>query len=209
MSRSEAWDALRGELTRLPHWRLGEVLPEDFAVERRLTNRRWFEFQDAGLGPGDHVYEGRILSPEGRPSLLRRGEAYMCFANPLDPGHLLVCDGRLRVLGVAPRVERPCRDDAEAGQRAMKRTERDFAEVAAPFAERGIRQAREEAERIRHNLEIFGSAEPPAPTPSERQLAQKADLAIASASRREVASAETPTMETPTNESHTPTGDEY
>lgn len=171
MSRAEAWDRLKGELTVLPHWRLGEVLPEDFAVERRLTDRRWFEFQDADLGPGDHVYEGRITTPEGRASLLKRGEGYMCFANPLDPERLLVCDARLRVLGVAPRVERPSRDDAEAAQRAMKRAGRDFAEVASTFAGFGARRAREEADRMRHNAGALDLSRPK--TAAEHRLAER------------------------------------
>lgn len=171
MSRGEAWDSRRHELTALPHWRLGEILPEDFAVERTLSDRRWFEFEDADLGPGDHVYEGRITTPEGRPELLRRGERYNVFANPLDPQNLLVCDGRFRVLGVAPRVERACRCDAEAAQRAHRRVSRDFAEAAAPFVEAGAKRARAETERLRHNAGVLDLSRPK--TEAERRIAER------------------------------------
>ncbi len=216
MSRREAWDSLRHELTPLPHWRLGEILPEDFAFEAKLSEQRWFDFQSADLGPGHHVYEGRVITPDGRPEMLRRGQAYMCFANPLDPDHLIVCDGRFRVLGVSDRVRRAVRGDASADMEHFRRYQTYHAEVAAQFAGHGRRKLDAELAMLRHNVAVFGAAAPPERSPSDRELATRADLAISAAARRGGAKTETettPTMEDPTTHAHDhdpgPAGDDY
>lgn len=215
MSRREAWDSLRGELTPLPHWRLGEILPEDFAFEARLSEQRWFDFESADLGPGHHVYEGRVITPDGRAEMLRRGQPYMCFANPLDPEHLVVCDGRFRVLGVADRVRRAVRGDAGADRDHFRRYQTYHAEVTSQFAGHGRKKLDAELAMLRHNVEVFGRATPPDESPSLRDLARRADLAISAAARRGEASTETttPTMEDPTthaDDATAPAGtDEY
>lgn len=112
MSPAEVWQGARGELTRASHSLICDLLGADCAVERRVEGS-YIEFQDIEISPSPLIYEARVLTPDGREKELPRGEKYACFANPFDPGTLLVCDARLRCLGTARRVKRVSLADKE------------------------------------------------------------------------------------------------
>lgn len=148
----EAWELGRKYLTPITQALLCDLLGEDLAVERKVDGL-FFQFRDADIDPWDDVvYSSRVITPDGKPLELPHGEKFAVFSNPYHPDSLLVCDARLRCLGVAPRVNRVCAADREAlekswGHAAERQADR-LARIRSDYSEDAERAtAHREADR--------------------------------------------------------------
>lgn len=129
LTPGEVFERERKHLTPITMATLCDLLGPDMAVPRRVEGP-FFAFRDADVHPTETLfYESVIITPEGHRVELRDGERYNVFSNPYHPDFLLVCDGRLRCLGVSKRASRVSAADHDAlkaswGAAATRQTER-------------------------------------------------------------------------------------
>lgn len=153
LSPMEIWRPGRAGLSKIPAWVVADLLGEDCAVERSCAGS-YFVFEDSDLSPEPVRYEARVVTPEGRERELPAGK-YMTFVNPFDISMLFVHDARGRHIGVAPRVMRVCRGDAEALKQRWGHNHRRLAELLTPIRARHADLTREAAERDAHNAALL------------------------------------------------------
>lgn len=157
MSPGEVWQG-RGVLERASHALICDMLGPDCATPRKVEGS-YIAFEDAEVSPSELIYEARVLTPEGREKELRRGEKYACFANPYDPKVLLVCDAKLRCLGMARQVPRVCLADREGMMAAWGRNAARTTELLEGVRGRHAEEEEAAAAMRRHNAELgFGGA---------------------------------------------------
>lgn len=135
LSPAEVHARGREALKRIPAYVVAEILGLDFAREERVDGS-YFEFTDTEIAPEELRFESRIRTPEGREVELIDRERYQVFVNPLAPDQLFVHDARGVHLGIAKRVQKVCRADVEALQRAHGRAKQRLADKLAPVRAR-------------------------------------------------------------------------
>lgn len=153
LSPAEVHAQNRPTLARIPAYVVAEILGLDFAREERVEGS-YFEFTDTEIAPEELRFESRIRTPEGREVELIDRERYQVFVNPLSPDQLFVHDARGVHLGIAKRVQRVCRADVEALQRAHGRAKQRLADKLAPVRARhaGMTQTAIDNARINDRL---------------------------------------------------------
>ena len=130
------------------------ILGDDLAVPRRVQNNR-FEFTDAEVGPGLHRFDSIAFNFYGEALQLRDTEIYETFVNPFAPDTLFVRRADGSYIGECRRMDKPCRGDAEAVQRACGEAARREKELLLPMRNRHIAEAREKARRHNHNADVL------------------------------------------------------
>jgi hypothetical protein len=150
MSRREVWNLDSESLIKIPPYGVCEILGDDMSEERKVRAGK-FEFEDSDVGPGVHTYDAIVTNLEGYRMELREGEKYQAFVNPFAIEHLFVRDAKGRYIGVADRVQRPCRADIKGVGRAMGAAAHRLAERLEPLRERQAEEAQRRLDNIRHN----------------------------------------------------------
>lgn len=146
------------EMIKCPESVIAEILYHDLAKPRTLGNDGVFTFEDREIGAGPLTFDGLITCPDGRQTRLKDGETYEVVLNPFDAGKLWIYAGtrqRGAFLGLASRVQRHCRADAEASTEAFKRSAKALAERLAPTRARNAQLTRNETARNQHNLGVL------------------------------------------------------
>lgn len=142
---------------------IAEILYIDLAQPQRCEAGE-FVFEDQELAPGPLAFEGRITRTDGREEELRDGETYELVVNPFDPafvagrGSAFVFAGsrqRGAFLGLARRVHRLSRSDAESAREEHGRINKRMAEKLAETRGRNIAKTHEITERKAHNLKVI------------------------------------------------------
>lgn len=118
-SPMEVWTAGQRSLARLPRWLMHQVLGDDNGRELSIRVGR-FDFEDAEIDPDGLRYAGMVEDPEGHRIMLKEGETYLCYCNPISAGTLNVYEASGRYLGAALRIERAPRVDREAMRNAIE-----------------------------------------------------------------------------------------
>jgi hypothetical protein len=146
-------------LVKIPPFVVCELLGDDCAREDMTVKGAYFnEFSDQELAPEPLLFESRIITPEGREEQLSDGK-YTCFVNPFDLDQFFVCDARKRCLGMAPRVTRVDRNDADALRRQFGHRSQRIAELKQPLLARHAQTVRDEIKRLEHNTAVLTGAQ--------------------------------------------------
>lgn len=146
------------EMIKCPESVIAEILYHDLAKPRTLGNDGVFAFEDREIGAGPLTFDGLITCPDGREMRLKDGETYEVVLNPFDPRKLWIYAGtrqRGAFLGLASRVQRHCRADAEASTEAFKRSAKALSERLAPTRARNAHLTRNETARNKHNSRVI------------------------------------------------------
>jgi hypothetical protein len=171
-------------LTKASPALVAAILGEDLARDIK-TDGAYFEFEDADVGAGAHVFEAVIVSADGHRREARRGEVYKGFVNPFAPDDLLLFDAAMRQVGICRRINRASHADVAAVQQQWAANARREKEI---YAEQKIRKngwaAAQAAER-EHNNDIIGGTTPAdrAAARAERTLSRRAEAATAAAGK--------------------------
>ena len=168
MSRGEVWRAGAADLVKITGEGVCAILGDDLAVPRRVQNNR-FEFTDAEVGPGLHRFDSIAFNFYGEALQLKDGENYETFVNPFAPDMMFVRRADGSYIGECRRMDKPCRGDAEAVQRACGEAAKREKELLLPMRNRHIAEAREKARRHGHNADVLSGG----PVTAEEQAAAR------------------------------------
>lgn len=187
LSPREVWSAGRDQLIPLPPEVIVEILlggekvtQSDRAVERPCRDG-YFVVHDQELSLDPLRFASRVRTPDGRDEELRP-DTYLTVLNPYQPEFLWVHDAAGRLLGLAKRDHRPCRDDVDAVRREFGEKAKRLAEQLLPLRARHMKETRRAAAEMGHNTDVIeravrGAAE------AEADDAAAADAALATAMR--------------------------
>lgn len=159
MSPLEVWTRQSKGLKRFQNHMLPLILGDRPELAREVTVRtHYIEFQDQEIDPDSIKFEGAVQDITGHKVLLREGEKYAAYINPLASGMLHVCDAAGRYLGAALRVWRTSRVNREdvyraIGQEAGRQTERMLGVRA-----RHEGDVTEHREMLAHNAAVLAGA---------------------------------------------------
>ncbi len=170
LSPAEVHAQNRPALVRIPAYVVAEILGLDFAREERVEGS-YFEFTDTEIAPEELRFEARIRTPEGREIELTDRERYQVFVNPLAPDQLFVHDARGVHLGIAKRVQKVCRADVEALQRAHGRAKQRLADKLAPVRARHADITEQAIENARINDRLLDPSRAVTDNEKQRQRA--------------------------------------
>jgi hypothetical protein len=167
MSRREVWDSGASGLIKIPPYGVCEILGDDLSAERKVSDGM-FEFEDSEVGPGVHRFDCLVETLDGHRMELRNGERFQAFVNPFAPDQLFVRDAKGRYIGVADRLQKPCRGNYAAVVRTMGAAAHREAALLAPLRDRHAEEVKERAANARHNSNVI---EGRPVTPEEKALA--------------------------------------
>lgn len=177
LSPREVFNRGAGTLTKLPAFVVAEMLGDDFAREIYCRDS-YFEFCDAELDSEEMLFEGRIVTPEGRERELE-ADKYQVFVNPFDLNQLFVHDAKGRHLGIAPRVQRVNRVDEAQLRSAFGRANQRLADKLKPVRERHAEMTREATATAKHNARVLSGAPVTATEQENAKLVRKEGAAAA------------------------------
>lgn len=133
MSRREAWETWKDELTTVPLTEMWYFMDPRWAKELTVTPKRTIKFKDEQFyGKGvEMVYEAKVKDRNGIPHLLAPGQKVRVYINCWGElqNHIWVADENDRPLGMADRIKAAFWADPEAIQEAAKAKLIDMAEV--------------------------------------------------------------------------------
>lgn len=150
MTPAEAWMKGQAGLARLPEHTLPQIFGPSLGSERTVGSDHLISFQDRDLDD-EPVHFGPYLIDEYGERLLRPGEKFLAYCNPIAPDTLQLCQASGGYAGKAMRVQRVCRGDAEGMQQASGRAARMESQLLEPVV-RGQRPMTEtQVAARRHN----------------------------------------------------------
>jgi hypothetical protein len=157
MSPLEVWSEGARRLRRLPPWCVHQLLPQEAGRELTVRNHR-IEFADAEIDPDGLRYEGVAAGAHGEQLLLKEGEKYLAYVNPLAPRLAYLCEADGRYVGASLRIERAPRTSREAvfaaiGKEAARQTVRMSGYRARNAGEAVVHQ-----DMLAHNVQILRDA---------------------------------------------------
>ncbi|WP_256200536.1 hypothetical protein [Verrucomicrobium spinosum] len=118
-------------------------------------------------------YDAHAKTSTGRDIMLRPGEQFMIFSNPLSPDIALCCDTTGAAIGLLHRIVASTRIDHAAVISRMGRVSQMNADVEAPVAHRAEALAAERAEQQEHNDRVIKGL-PVTPKEHEARTKRKA-----------------------------------
>lgn len=159
LSPREVFDAgmQSGTIERVPTGIIAEILYQDLAQPRKCMDGT-FSFRDIEIAPEEMHFESRIMRADGREEELKDRETYEVVLNPFDPSKLWVFAGtrsRGAFLGIAKRVERVCRADRPAAERAWGRQKERLTDLLEGSRNRNVRRTKDAAARHKHNADTI------------------------------------------------------
>ncbi|WP_009964049.1 hypothetical protein [Verrucomicrobium spinosum] len=169
LSPREVWDGGKHKLTRLTPWTWNQILPGRMAHVRHVEDREIRVY-----GGGEILrYDAHAKTSTGRDIMLRPGEQFMIFSNPLSPDIALCCDTTGAAIGLLHRIVASTRIDHAAVISRMGRVSQMNADVEAPVAHRAEALAAERAEQQEHNDRVIKGL-PVTPKEHEARTKRKA-----------------------------------
>ena len=157
LSPLQVWEHGRQALRRLPPWTVPQILPEECAREVTVRGHR-IEFADQTIDPDGVRYGGTAMDPQGRQIVLREGETYRAWVNPIAPTLAQLTDAHGRYIGAALRIERAPRADRAAVMQAIGSEARRQAERMAAYRERHAGDALAHQDMLAHNRQVLDIA---------------------------------------------------
>jgi hypothetical protein len=162
LSPNEVWKAGQKDLKRLPLHTTPQILGPDAAREVKINKRHEFEFQDAELDMAAPLrYGGIVRDMCGRDVVLKDGETYRCYVNPIRPARLYVCEADGAYIGHAERIDAAPRVNREAVLAAIADAAHRERVLLSPLRARHAGDVAEHAEMLARNdavLEIAAKA---------------------------------------------------
>lgn len=186
MSPMEVWRQGHRALTRFRADQVAMVLYREALIVERTVSRAAIEFDDAELSADSVRFDCAAF---------RDGEKYGTLLNPFAPDLLFLFDARGRYVGVAPRLHRASRADADELRREFGRVNKVFTERLAPVARLGREVAEQRIADLRHNAEVLAAAQVKREARPEMRAA-RAGAAMAAATETLPADTEAPVTET-------------
>ena len=153
MSPQEAWDARAKDRVKVGDWAAPKLLGMKLACRSACSDRLELSYKDDLTRASVSIY-GML----DNGSFLERGQEYLVWVNPLNPGTAYVCDLDTRYLGTCKVVVPVRRGDMAGLQEQMhvvRMAESALRRSLAPIA--AARQ-RERLRDRRHNLSVLGAA---------------------------------------------------
>ena len=166
MSPREVWDTSKANLIRLPEEALVSIIGPDLGIQRSPQHNGLFEFEDSDLGPGIHRYRARVQGAHGFEETLSPRVSYLTFVNPFFKNQLLVCDSKMRFIGMCPSYQKVRRDDIQALERAMGHVAKVERELLEPVRRRGMELTRQRIRNAQHNINALSRMHRAQPTKS-------------------------------------------
>jgi len=157
MSPLEVWERRQGTLKRIPRFAINQLLGEDLAREVKVSGHT-IEFADAQIEPDGLKFEAAVEEITGHKLLLKSGESYNAYINPLAPNVLHICDSRFRYLGAANRIFRESRVNRGDIFKAIGTDAARLNERMSGFRARHAGEANEHQEMLAHNRHILSGA---------------------------------------------------
>ena len=159
LSPNEVWRNGQRELARLPLHVTPQILGPDAAREVRINKRHEFEFQDAELDMATPLrYGGIVRDVCGRDVVLRDGETYRCFVNPIRPARMYVCEPNGSYIGHVERIDAAPRVNREAVLSAIADAAHRERVLLSPLRARHAADVSERAEMMVRNEVVLGLA---------------------------------------------------
>jgi hypothetical protein len=151
------------DVMRVPLPIIAEILYVDLARPARCDKGE-FVIEDKEVAPGPMHFESRVMRSDGREEELTMGETYDLVINPYDPG-IIAGKGSAFVysatrqkgafLGLAQRVHRHSRGDAEAATHAHARVAKRMSDLLTETRARHSGTTRQITERKAANLRVI------------------------------------------------------
>ncbi len=149
LSPLEVWQSRQRELTKVQGHCIPILLGAEHRREVRVTRDLHFIVQDQEIDPDEMWFYAIVGGRE-----LVRGEVYEAYLNPFNATALEICDRKGRWLGTSQRVERHCKTDTEALQRAYSITRKVETDSLKTLAARGRDITKRELARRSFNLAV-------------------------------------------------------
>jgi len=135
-----------------------QVLPAALAREVTVRNHR-IEFEDQEIDPDGLRYGAAVSDTQGRHVILREGERFAAYINPLSPAQAHLTDAQGRYVGSALRVARAPRADRDAVMRAIGAEAQRQTERMMAYRDRHAGEAVQHAEMLERNRLVLEIAE--------------------------------------------------
>jgi hypothetical protein len=159
MSPLEVWTRQSQGLKRLRSYMLPQLFGGRDELAREVKVRsHYIEFQDAEIDPDTIKFEGAVKDVTDHKVLLREGETYRAFINPLAAGLLHICDAAGRYLGAALRVHKVSRVNREDVYRAIGMEAGRQTERMLGYRTRHAGDVTEHQEMLAHNAAVLSGA---------------------------------------------------
>lgn len=170
LSPREVWDAGKKHLTKLSPWAWNLAIPARLAHTRHVEDNR--EILIYG-GPQVLRYDARARSATGRDIMLRPGEQFLVYVNPLAPDTALCCDTTGAAVGLLHRIVPMTKIDHAGVIRRLGEVRQMTADIEAPVARRAESLAQERKEQQEHNDRVLQGL-PVTPAEHEARTRRKA-----------------------------------
>jgi hypothetical protein len=143
----------------LPLHTTPQILGPDAAREVKINKRHEFEFQDAELDMAAPLrYGGIVRDMCGRDVVLKDGETYRCYVNPIRPARLYVCEADGAYIGHAERIDAAPRVNREAVLAAIADAAHRERVLLSPLRARHAGDVAEHAEMLARNDAVLAIA---------------------------------------------------
>lgn len=172
LSPWEVWTQGARGLRKLPMAMVPALLGPKYGVERKVDDRCQIHFMQDGK---EYLFLAQLSTADGHEYMLKRGEKYLTFLNPLAPDALHVLAANGSYLGHCPAWQRAALGDEAALEAQYKAASKAFADVLAPVNLRARDILAQRTQDMRRNTEtlatvgdrmgaVFPAAAPTKPT---------------------------------------------
>ena len=170
LSRGEVFGKLRHELSPLPPFHWPALMGPENALRGGsaiavVSGEIVFEDKDLDSDP----IKFRAVDDHGQRLL----DQYVCFVNPFNLSKIVLCDAKLRVRAVCPRIEPSCHNDTDGIHRQMGEARAWEAAGIKEFESKHRGQANRLLAMRAHNASVIQQATPadlPAPMVTEDSM---------------------------------------
>lgn len=159
MTRQEVWERGQRGMTRMDWFHVPYIIGTQNGTER-TTDRdtAQFIFEDAELGPGEHVYLPEIHRVDGGRELAKRGQTYNTFILPSDPSVMILCRADGGVYGFVRAQTVASRGDLAGVHRAMGEVNHIRTMAEAPVLARHTGERDAQLAMREHNDALISAA---------------------------------------------------
>lgn len=182
MSPREVFDGLRMDAPMAkmsPHlWNI--VIPNDYAHVTSVTARHEIIIRDRAVSPEPMVFAALAKTQRGREEIIPAGTKVRVYLNPYRPERILVCEPNDAAIGLAERINTPCRNDLDGMARVAGAVSHVEAHLQRPVVQRTQGLAEERQAMREHNQRVIDGE---AVTDGEREAERKNERAAGIADR--------------------------
>lgn len=160
MSPIEVFESRRKELFRFPDCAVPQILTMELGQACAVDRERCLVVADPEIPGRSYKYLAIVREMDGHERALPRGEKVVAHLTPFAADRCYVSRPNGEYIGIAPGLQRVCRNDAEGVKRNLGLYQKALAVELKALAPLGEQRLKERLEAAETNLGLLGGAAP-------------------------------------------------